>query len=140
MQGLVYVFIALAALGVAAAAYFGLTFAAGHLNQEVRDHDGDARSGIRTHAVVFGQRRTFVASLALFTLAHALLFVLALRGTISRPLAALVVLYPLQLYWSLEPLAEGFTYASLGRLQARYRAVYAIIGLALVVSFYAELP
>src|SRR5258706_11488854 len=49
--------------GVAIATFFGLIFAAGHLTQEIRDHQGDAINGIRTNAVVFGQRRTFAASL-----------------------------------------------------------------------------
>lgn len=120
--------------GFAMATFFALTFAAGHLIQELRDHQGDVHNAIRTNAVAFGQRRTFAASLVLFTLAHALLLLLALQGTFPRPLAALAVLYPLHLRWSLETLAEGLTYASICRLQARYRAIYAIVGLAMVIA------
>lgn len=120
--------------GLAMAAFFALTFAAGHLTQEIRDHQGDVLNAIRTNAVAFGQRRTFAASLALFTLAYVLLLLLALQGILPRPLAALVALYPLHLRWSLKTLAEGLTYASIGRLQARYRALYAIIGLAMLAS------
>ena len=104
------------------ATFFALTFAAGHLTQEIRDHQGDVLNAIRTNAVIFGQRRTFAASLALFTLAHALLLLLALQGILPRPLAALVALYPLHLRWSLKTLAEGLTYASIRRLQARVTA------------------
>jgi len=118
--------------GLATATFFALIFAAGHLTQEIRDHQGDALNAIRTHSVIFGQRLTFAASLALFTLAHALLFFLALRGTLPRPLAVLVVLYPIHLRWSLRALAEGLTYASVRRLQARYRALYAAVGLVMV--------
>jgi 4-hydroxybenzoate polyprenyltransferase len=124
--------------GVAMATFFALTFAAGHLTQEVRDHQGDVKNAIRTNAVIFGQRRTFAASLALFTLAHALLFLLALQGTLPHPLAALVALYPVHLRWSQKTLAEGLTYASIGRLQARYRALYAIIGLAMVAALWLD--
>ncbi|MFL6262615.1 MAG: UbiA family prenyltransferase [Thermoanaerobaculia bacterium] len=120
--------------GLATATFFALTFAAGHLTQEIRDHQGDALNAIRTNAVIFGQRRAFAASLALFTLAYALLLLLALRGILPRPLAALVVLYPIHLRWSLKTLAEGLTYASIRRLQARYRALYAIVGLAMVAA------
>ena len=120
--------------GLALATFFALTFAAGHLTQEIRDHQGDVLSAIRTNAVAFGQRRTFVASLALFTLAYALLFVLALQGALPRPLAALAALYLRHLHWSLKSLAEGLTYASVSRLQARYRALYALIGLAMVIT------
>jgi 4-hydroxybenzoate polyprenyltransferase len=122
--------------GLAIAAFFALTFAAGHLTQEVRDHQGDVLNAIRTNAVIFGPRRTFATSLALFTLAHALLLLLALQGVLPHPLAALVALYPVHLRWSLKTLAEGLTYASIRRLQARYRALYAIIGLAMVAALW----
>jgi len=121
---------------IAIASFFALTFAAGHLTQELRDAQGDARSEIRTNAVIYGQRRTFVASLVLFTLAHGLLCYLALRGTLPRPLATLVVLYPLHLYWSLTTLAGGLNYESICRLQTRYRAIYAIIGLVMLVNLW----
>lgn len=120
--------------GLALATFFALTFAAGHLTQEIRDHQGDVRSAIRTNAAIFGQRRTFIASLALFTLSHALLLLLALQGILPRPLAALAVLYPFHLRWSLKALSEGLTFAGVSRLQARYRALYALIGLAMVAA------
>jgi 4-hydroxybenzoate polyprenyltransferase len=120
--------------GVAIASFFALVFAAGHLTQEIRDHAGDASSGIRTNAVRFGPHHTFAASLVLFTLANVLFVVLALRGILPRPLAAVAVLYPVQLYWSLTTLAGGLTYASVSRLQMRYRALYAGIGLAIVTA------
>src|SRR5215218_3502138 len=83
--------------GLAIATFFALTFAAGHLTQEVRDHQGDVLNAIRTNAVIFGPRRTFAASLALFTLAHILLLLLALQGILPHSLAALVALYPVHL-------------------------------------------
>jgi 4-hydroxybenzoate polyprenyltransferase len=124
--------------GLAIATFFALIFAAGHLTQEIRDHAGDAVNGIRTNAVVFGPRRTFAASLILFTLAHALLLVLALDEVLPRPLAALVLLYAVQLFWSLNILRNGLTYATVSRLQSRYRVLYAIIGLAMVAALVAR--
>src|SRR6185369_6581450 len=120
--------------GLAMATFIALSFTAGHLTQEIRDHQGDVLNAIRTNAVAFGLRRTFAASLVLFTLAHALLLLLALQGILPRPLAALAALYPLHLRWSLETLAQGLTYAGIRRLQARYRALYAIVGLAMVAA------
>lgn len=122
--------------GIATATFFALIFAAGHLTQEVRDYQGDAMNAIRTNAVVFGQRRVFGASLVLFALAHFVFFLLALEGIVPRALAALVVLYPIQLHWSLKTLGEGLTFAGVSRLQARYRALYAVIGLAIVAGLY----
>jgi 4-hydroxybenzoate polyprenyltransferase len=120
--------------GLATATFFALIFAAGHLTQEVRDHQGDTINAIRTNAVVFGQRRAFAASLVLFTLAQMLLLLLTLQGILPRPLSALVALFPLQLHWSFRTLREGLTFWSVSRLQTRYRVLYGVIGLAMVAA------
>jgi 4-hydroxybenzoate polyprenyltransferase len=122
--------------GLATAAFFALIFAAGHLTLEIRDHQGDSANAIRTNAVAFGRSRTFAASLVLFTLAQAVFLLLALAGILPRPLAALVALYPMQLHWSLQARREGFTFASICRLQTRYRALYAVIGVAMVAAVW----
>ena len=123
--------------GLATATFFGLVFAAGHLTQEVRDHDGDGVNGIRTNAVTFGKGPTFAASLVLFTLAHGLLLLLAFRGALPLRMAALVAVYPVQLYCSLASLREGLTYATVSRLQTRYRALYAVVGLGMIAVLFA---
>jgi 4-hydroxybenzoate polyprenyltransferase len=120
--------------GLAIATFFALIFAAGHLTQEVRDHQGDAANGVRTNAVLFGPRRTFAASVILFTLAQTILLLLALEGILPSPLAMLAALYPIQLFWSIETLRAGLTFASVSRLQARYRVLYAVIGVAMVAA------
>jgi 4-hydroxybenzoate polyprenyltransferase len=122
--------------GLLVATFFAVTFTAGHLTQELRDYDGDVGNGVRTNAVTFGKRRTFAASLALFTLSQALLAFLAIQGTLSRGTILLVALYPLYLRWSLQALAAGLTHASICRLQTRYRALYAVIGVALIVALW----
>jgi 4-hydroxybenzoate polyprenyltransferase len=120
--------------GMALALFFGLTFAAGHLNQEVRDFGGDARNGIKTNAVAFGKRPTFIAGLAVFTCAYAQLVVVAARGILPGWVAALALLYPLHLYWSLQIVVAGLTFDAVRRLQARYRVLYAVIGAAMVAA------
>jgi hypothetical protein len=72
-----------------------------------------------------------------FTMAQVLLLLLALQLLLPLPLAALVALYPVQLWWSLETLREGLTYASVSRLQTRYRVLYAVVGLAMVAALWA---
>ena len=124
--------------GLVTATFFAFTFAAGHLTQEVRDHHGDVRNAIRTNAVIFGQRRTFAASVALFTLSHAFLLFLSLQGILPRAVATLALLYPIHLRWSLRALAEGLTYGSVCLLQARYRALYAVVGLAMVAALWLD--
>lgn len=120
--------------GVAIAVYFALIFAAGHLTQEVRDHAGDVINNIRTNAVAFGPRRVFVASLLLFASAHATFVFLAFENMIPRPLAAVVVLFVVQIVWSFDALRDGLTYATVSRLQARYRVLYAVIGACIVAA------
>jgi 4-hydroxybenzoate polyprenyltransferase len=122
--------------GLAMATFFGLTFAAGHLTQEIRDYQSDVHNAISTNAVIFGRRRTFVASVMLFTLAYVVLFILALEGVIPRSLTLLIALYPVHLRWSLDALGEGLTHSSIHRLQTRYRALYAVIGLAMVAALF----
>lgn len=122
--------------GLATATFFALVFTAGHLTQEIRDCASDAVNRIRTNAVAFGARRTFAASLALFSAAQALLLVLAFTGVLPRPLAAVIALFPLQVHWSLETLRGGLTYARISRLQTQYRSLYALIGVAMVVALW----
>ena len=72
------------ARGVALSLFFGLVFAAGHLNQEVRDYEFDLANGIRTSAVAFGCRRGFLASFCLFTAAYLLIVGLAALGVLPK--------------------------------------------------------
>lgn len=113
--------------------FFALTFAAGHLNQEVRDHDGDRLGAIRTNAVAFGKISAFAAGFVLFTLAYADLFFLAHFGIVPARLGWLPIgLYPLHVYWSVTTLRAGLSFGSVSRFQNRYRVLYALIGAAMI--------
>jgi 4-hydroxybenzoate polyprenyltransferase len=120
--------------GLEIGCFFALTFSGGHLTHEVRDLDGDRRNGIGTNAVRFGKVQSFAAGLALFTIADVLLVVLAVRGAVPRALVSVAALYPLHLYWSLRALHAGLTFESVRRLQLQYRALYAIVGLMILVT------
>lgn len=124
--------------GMLIATFFALIFAAGHLTQEIRDHQGDHQNAIRTNAVVFGPRRAFAASLVLFGGAHAVLLGLALQGYVPRAFAVLAVSYPIHVRWSLDALADGLSYANICRLQMRYRALYAVVGLAMIAALWLQ--
>jgi 4-hydroxybenzoate polyprenyltransferase len=131
----VSLFRAIARPDLALGLFFGLTFAAGHLNQEVRDFQGDAANRIRTNAVAFGKKPTFLAGLAGFTAAYALLAMLAAAGLLPAWLGLLaLLLYPLHLQAARRALAAGLTYDAMRRLQARYRLLYAVIGAAMAAG------
>lgn len=114
--------------------FFGLVFAAGHLNQEVRDYEGDMLNRIRTSAVIFGCRRTFLASLCLFTFAYALIAGLAAFDILSRLLLLCVVVWLLHLVWSLQALRRGLGFETALWMQRRYRLLFAFIGLAMLLA------
>ena len=119
--------------------FFALTFTAGHLNQEVRDYEGDRLNGIRTNAVVFGKVPAFVAGALLFTLAYADLFTLAYAGIVFAPLAVLPgILYPLHVFWSVTTLHAGLNFANVSRFQNRYRLLYAVIGVAMLAALFVH--
>ena len=120
--------------GVAIAVFFGLVFAGGHLNQEVRDHDADVYNGIRTNAVVFGCRRTFLGSLLVFTAAYATLATLAVVAFLPRPLVAGVFLWPCQVACSFRALRIGSGFDMACWMQRRYRVLFALLGLAMLVT------
>lgn len=120
--------------GVWIGLFFGLVFAAGHLNQEVRDYEGDLLNNIRTSAVAFGRRRTFIASLFTFTAAYAMLTALAALGILPRLLLCSPVAWFLQLAWSVQALRGGLSFETAVWMQRRYRWLFALIGLAMLAG------
>jgi 4-hydroxybenzoate polyprenyltransferase len=122
---------------LALSAFFALTFAAGHLMQEVGDHDADRLNGIRTNAVAFGRTAAFVAGLALFALADAVLVGMAVRGVVPRALLLTAPLFALHLAWSLATLRAGLTFEGIRRLRRRYRGLYVVVGLSMLAAALA---
>src|SRR5581483_1426675 len=90
------------ARGFALSLVFGLVFAAGHLNQEVRDYNSDRENSVRTVAVAIGPQRGFVLSFCLFTAAYALIVVLAAVGVLPKLLLLSVIPWMVQSRWSLQ--------------------------------------
>jgi 4-hydroxybenzoate polyprenyltransferase len=118
--------------GILIGLFFALTFTAGHLNQEVRDYDGDRLNGVHTNAVAFGKTPAFLAGLAVFTLAYTDLFLLAGMGVVPAALAIMpLVLYPLHVAWSVRTVRAGLSFTNVSRFQDRYRMLYAVIGLGM---------
>lgn len=122
------------ATGVWIGLFFGLVFAAGHLNQEVRDFDGDRLNGIRTNAVVFGRRRAFLASLFTFSAAYAMLTGLAALGFLPRLLLWSPLAWLLHVAWAAQALRRGLDFQTAVWMQRRYRWLFALIGLAMLAG------
>ena len=123
--------------GVFIALFFALTFAAGHLNHEVRDFELDQKNNARTNAVAFGKRRTFIAGLVVFTSAYLCLFLLGWFRFVARPLSFIaVVFYSLHLYWSLRALCSQLDPVNVDRFQTQYRSLYALIGISMLAFLF----
>ena len=123
---------ALDANGLVMSLFFGLVFAGGHLNQEVRDYEGDLLNGIHTTAVVFGLQRTFLASLCTFTAAYAIIASLAALGLLPRLLLWSPIVWLLHVAWSLRALRRGLGFETALWMQRRYRFLFVLIGLAML--------
>jgi 4-hydroxybenzoate polyprenyltransferase len=121
-------------VGVATSCFFGLVFAAGHLMHEVRDYEGDLVNNIQTNAVAFGKRSGFIAGLALFCSAYALLAALAWTGALPRIMLIALLAIPLHLVASITALRDGMTVSGLQQLQTRYHIIAAALGALLVAS------
>jgi 4-hydroxybenzoate polyprenyltransferase len=121
------------AKGVALSLFFGLVFAAGHLNQEVRDYESDRAHGISTSAVVFGCRQSFLASFCLFTAAYALVAGLAATGMLPSILLVIAVVWLLQAWWSFQALRRGLRLETALWMQRRYRWLFALVGLVMFI-------
>ncbi|HLW36337.1 MAG TPA: UbiA family prenyltransferase, partial [Chthoniobacterales bacterium] len=123
--------------GIFIALFFALTFAAGHLNHEVRDFELDQKNNARTNAVAFGKRKTFIVGLIVFTGAYVCLFLLGWFWLVPRPLMIVAaILYPLHLFWSLRVLRSQFRPDVVDRFQVQYRSLYALIGISMLCLLF----
>ena len=122
------------ASGLCVGLFFGLVFAAGHLNQEVRDYQGDLLNGIRTNAVAFGRRPAFLASLLAFTAAYAMLVGLAVLGILPRLLLWSPLAWLLQIAWARQAWRRGLDFETAEWMQRRYRWLFALIGIVMLAG------
>jgi len=120
--------------GVALSSFFALTFTAGHLNQEVGDYEADRQNGVLTNAVRFGPVRAFVAGQVIFALAFACFLLLASNELMPSSLAWVALLYPVLPWSAWKTYRAGLTFENVSRFRTLYRALYAVIGLALLAS------
>jgi len=120
--------------GLVISLFFGLVFAGGHLNQEVRDYEGDLLNKICTTAVVFGRQRTFLASLCTFTAAYAIVTGLAALNILPKLLLWSPIIWLLHIVWSLQALQRGLGFEAAIWMQRRYRVLFALLGLAMLTK------
>ena len=124
--------------GLEIGCFFALLFVAGHLTHETRDREADSVNGIRTNAVAFGKKCSFLAAVTLFGVAGALMVALSLLGRVPPLLIAVGALFPLHLYWAAKVLRKGLDFESVAWLQRRYRLLYAAVGILMAVALFRK--
>jgi 4-hydroxybenzoate polyprenyltransferase len=121
-----------------AALFFGLIFTAGHLVQEIQDHDADRLAGIRTNAVVFGELPVFCAAMALFMFAYGYLLYLASAAIVPVRLGPLALaLCAVHLHSAGHTLRTGLSFDSVQVFRHRYRAFFAVIGFVVISTLFS---
>ncbi len=127
--------------------YFGLLFSAGHLHHEVIDYEADKSKEIKTNAVFFGRRATFVASSFLFLASILLwiyLFSFAMIGiTTFVPflfafLLQLLLIFPLLRIKNFNDAScsNNASDAMIIKYRNRYRLLYLLAGLLILVKYF----
>jgi 4-hydroxybenzoate polyprenyltransferase len=114
--------------------YFGLVFAAGHLQHEVADWHTDRLVGVRTHAVRFGPRTTLWIGFSVWSLSCAHFSAMAGLGFVPSRLAAVqLAMYAAYAIGFFSILRGNHDASSLHRLRRFYRPVYLAGGLLMVL-------
>jgi 4-hydroxybenzoate polyprenyltransferase len=113
--------------------FIGLSMAAGHIHQEISDYREDLASRARTHATELGPRAAFTLGQLTFAAAFLALLILA-GGTEAGLFRALVALaWAVNLALAIACWRDGLTHDATDRYRSRYRVLYSLIGLALLL-------
>jgi hypothetical protein len=83
--------------------------------------------------VAFGCRRGFLASFCLFTAAYLLIVCLAALGVLPKIMHLSAIAWLLQARWSHQALRRGLGFETAVWMQRRYRLLFALVGLAMLV-------
>lgn len=114
--------------------YFGIVYAAGHLNHEITDFESDKNSGVPTHAVVFGKTKAFKASFILFSVSFLYITALSFYNILPRLLIAGVSLaYPIYVFFYMNTLKQNLSHGSMINFRTQYRMLYLLWGIFLAI-------
>lgn len=116
------------------AAHPAVLITAGHLIHEIEDYEQDRLSGCRTNAVRFGQKPVFIFASFLFALSFLLLYWFSAQGFFPASIRYTPILYLLYALIAIQAYQAGLTRDSVRRLRTRYRILFAVVVLAMLVS------
>ena len=125
--------------GILFGLFFGIIYAAGHLNHEISDFESDQKS-FQTNPKVFGKKNSFIASFILFSLSFIYILILVLLELLpSFLLIGIFVFYPLYVFSFLKTLKSNLDYKSMIEFRRRYRTIFLLWGFFIAVTIIFNL-
>lgn len=114
--------------------YFGILGIAGQHYHEVGDYDSDRRVGIKTNAVRFGKRRIFITGFILYTIGCVYFCILGfLESIVGNLYLIFLITYPVYVFIFYACLRSRIHSSAVHLFVKRYRLLYGIIGLYVIV-------
>jgi 4-hydroxybenzoate polyprenyltransferase len=121
--------------GIMFGSFFGIIYAAGHLNHEISDFESDRRSGIATNPNLFGKKNSFIASFILFSLSFIYILVLVfIRMLPSFIVIGVFLFYPPYLISFRKTLKGRLDYRSMIDFRRKYRTIFLLWGIFIAVT------
>lgn len=118
---------------------FGIFLSAGHLFQEIQDVEGDRKNQIRTVANSTGKKAAAWLGLSLLLCGHALLQYLVYSGVFPAVSVFNWMAFGLVAAFILLSIQKALDNSSVKLLRCRYRIVYAVFGLYMVIKIFVQL-
>lgn len=125
--------------GIMIGVYFGIIYAAGHLNHEISDLESDENSSITTNANKYGKRSAFITSFVLFSISFFYIFFLSLMNVLPSILIfGIVPAYLIYSYFFYDTLKTNLDHKSMMAFRKEYRIIFLLWGIFFAVSLFYE--
>jgi 4-hydroxybenzoate polyprenyltransferase len=125
--------------GISFAFYFGILYAAGHLNHEISDLDSDRLSGIPTNADLLGKKKAFIFSFILFSFSFVYVILLSFQGVLPQTIIiGVVIAYPVYSYFFWTTLYSSLSYESMISFRRKYRFIFLFWGIFMALNIILD--
>lgn len=124
--------------GILFGIYFGIIYAAGHLNHEISDSESDKKSSIITNASILGKRKAFITSFILFSFSFIYIFFLSLKDLLPSALIfGIVPAFLSYTYFFYKTFKTKLDYKSMIIFRKKYRIIFLLWGVFFaIILFY----
>lgn len=122
--------------GVLISVFFGLVFAGGSLNHEIKDFPVEKKSDIMTNAVRMGKNKTFIIHIITFIIAYFYITFISLMNTVDVKLALSIDwIIPIHIFSSFKAYKSGLDRKAIYKYRKIYRTLFIISGIIIFILF-----